>query len=182
MEIYISRRCQRYGPYSLEELNQQLEEGKFDLGDFASTDGGHSWLTIRALPGITVQPVAVQVEQPGNLLIIRYRGHVGSAEVKQCEQKVRAALSKLQSGFNILVDLTDLEFMDPTCAPAIEKIMDDCNAAGVALIARAIPDHKRDIGLQIMSFFHYDPNVRIVTCASVDEARRSLLEFAPPSP
>ena len=177
MGIYISRRCQRYGPYSLEELNQQLEAGEFDLGDFASNDDGHSWLTIRALPGITVKPFAVQTEQPGNLLIIRYRGRVGPAEVEQCEKKVRTALPKLQRGSHLLVDLTDLESMDPACAPAIEKIMDDCNAAGVALIARAIPDHKRDIGLQIMSCFHYDPDVRIVTCASVDEARRALSEF-----
>lgn len=177
MEIYISRRCQRYGPYSLEELSQRLEAGEFDFGDFASSDGGHSWLTIRTLPGITVKRFAVQIEQPENLLIIRYRGRVGPAEVEQCEQKVREALPALQRGFHLLVDLIDLEFMEPVCAATIVKIMDACNAAGVALIARAVPDPKRDSGLQIMSRFHYDPTIRIVTCASVDEARRALSEF-----
>lgn len=179
MEIYISSHCQRYGPYSLEELNQQLEDMIFDLGDFASCDGGHSWLAIRALEGITVKPVAVQIEQPGNFLVIRYRGRVNPAEVAQCAQEVQTALRKLPRGFHLLVDLTDLEFMDMACAPEIEKIMDLCNAAGVAVVARAIPDLKRDIGLQIMSCFHYGPEVQIVTCASVDEARRALSEFPP---
>jgi anti-anti-sigma factor len=179
MEIYISRRCQRYGPYSLEELDQQLDAGMFDLGDFASSDGGRSWTAIRGLEGITVKPFAVQIEQPGNFLVIRYRGRVNPAEVAQCAQEVQTALRKLPRGFHLLVDLTDLEFMDMACAPEIEKIMDLCNAAGVAVVARAVPDLKRDIGLQIMSCFHYGPEVQIVTCASVDEARRALSEFPP---
>jgi anti-anti-sigma regulatory factor len=181
VKIFISRHGQRYGPYAVEELNQQLDAGMFDLGDFASTDGGHSWSAIRSIPGVVAKPFAVQIETPGDLLVIRYRGRVAGEEVDQCAQEVEAALQKLSHGFRLLVDLTDLESMSATCAPQLEKIMDQCNAAGVTLVARAIPDQRRDIGLQIMSYFHYGPGVRIVTCAGVDEARRALSEFGKPT-
>lgn len=178
MAIFISRHGQHYGPYSEEELSRELDAGTFALGDFASTDNGNSWVTIRTLPGIAVKPFAVQLDEQANWLIIRYRGRVGPAEVEQCAGEVQLALRKLSQGFHLLVDLTDLEFMDMSCAPQLKRIMKLCNAAGVTAVARIIPDQKRDIGLQIMSYFHYDPGVRIVTCASLDEARRALLGVA----
>jgi hypothetical protein len=42
------------------------------------------------------------------------------------------------------------------------------------MVVRVIPDPTRDIGLQIMSYFHYDGAVRIVTCATLDEATEIL--------
>jgi hypothetical protein len=42
------------------------------------------------------------------------------------------------------------------------------------MVVRVIPDPARDIGLQIMSLFHYGHDVRIVTCATLDEAQRAL--------
>jgi hypothetical protein len=60
--------------------------------------------------------------------------------------------------------------MDVSCAPHIRDIMDMCNQNGVAEVVRIIPDPKRDIGLQIMSYFHYNTDVHIVTCESADEA------------
>lgn len=80
------------------------------------------------------------------------------------------ALTILQPGFRLIVDLTGLEAMDVSCSPLVAKIMEICNAAGVAEVLRIIPDPTRDIGLQIMSFFHYGNDVLIRTCASAAEA------------
>ncbi|MBA2434164.1 MAG: hypothetical protein H0V54_03585 [Chthoniobacterales bacterium] len=72
--------------------------------------------------------------------------------------------------------------MDPLCASPIQKIMQLCNDAQVAVVARVVPDRRRDIGLQIMSSFHYGKQVRVVTCASLEEAEQALVDLASPSP
>lgn len=113
---------------------------------------------------------AVEVNQPKNLLVIRYRGSVGPDEAKRCLEEVRDGLTKMKTAFRLLADLTQLELMEVSCAPYIEKAMDLCNENGVSVVVRAIPDPKRDIGLQIMSYFHYGGDVRIVTCERLDEA------------
>jgi hypothetical protein len=41
-------------------------------------------------------------------------------------------------------------------------------------VVRVIPDPQKDIGMQIMSLFHYDRRVRIVTCESLAEAMKVL--------
>lgn len=180
MQIYISRRGQRYGPYSREELDLQLDAGNFDFEDFASTDGGRNWLSIRLLPGI--KPFALETREEHNLLVIRYRGRVAPADVAHCASEVDSALTTLQPGFGLLVDLSCLESMDPLCAEPIQKIMQLCNDARVAVVARVVPDPRRDIGLQIMSSFHYGKQVRFVSCASLEEAEQALVESTSPSP
>ena len=60
--------------------------------------------------------------------------------------------------------------MDLSCSPLIAHIMEICNAAGVSEVVRIIPDPTPDIGLQIMSFFHYRNDVYIRTVASAAEA------------
>ncbi len=125
---------------------------------------------------VTASRFAVEIDQPRNLLVIRYHGRVETADIEQCATEVRSALWKLQPNFRLLVDLTGLEMMGVSCAPALEKIMELCNDAGVSCVVRAIPDPRCDIGLQIMSRFHYSPDVRTVTCESVDEAKRVLAD------
>jgi hypothetical protein len=49
-----------------------------------------------------------------------------------------------------------------------------CNEKEVSAVVRVIPNPQRDIGLRIMSFFHYGPDVHIATCAALDEAREIL--------
>ena len=112
----------------------------------------------------------VELDHPGNALVIGYAGNVGPDEAHRCAQEVRVALSKVQPGFRLLVDLTDLESMDVACSPLIGSIMEMCNSSEVSEVVRVIPDPKRDIGLQIMSSFHYASHVRIVTLESAAEA------------
>jgi anti-anti-sigma regulatory factor len=174
MQIYISKGGQRYGPYSVEELRQQLESSVFTTGDFASCDDGRSWIPISAVPGIGPTTFTVEIDQAKNLLVIRYRGRVIAAAVERCAEEVRATLVKMQSGFRLLADFTELESMDVTCVPHIEKIMDLCDEKGVSAVVRIIPDPKRDIGLQIMSYFHYSGDVKIITCKNLHDATKIL--------
>src|SRR6476620_8524308 len=105
-----------------------------------------------------------------NELTISYRGHVSPEETRRCHQQMREALASLEPGYRLVVDLTGLEVMDLACANAIAAIMERCNDAGVAEVVRIIPDPTRDIGLQILSSFHYGTDVSIRTCASLAEA------------
>ncbi|MGZ5002054.1 MAG: DUF4339 domain-containing protein [Chthoniobacterales bacterium] len=174
MEIYVLKSGVRYGPYSQEELQKQLKRGFFAPQDFASYDQDQGWIPITEVPGIVSRGFAVEIDPENNLLVIRYFGRVESAAVEQCLARVRAELEKLETGFLLLADLTELDSMDPACVPSLEKIMEACNEKGVSAIARVVPDPKRDIGLQILSQFHYGANVSIVTCVTMDEAMSRL--------
>lgn len=116
----------------------------------------------------------VKLDQSRNTLTISYGGQVMSDEMRLCAEEVRLALTILQPGFRLVVDLTELQSMEVACSPLIANIMEICNAAGVADVVRIIPDPTRDIGLQIMSFFHYSSDVSIRTCASFAEASEML--------
>jgi len=118
--------------------------------------------------------IRFEVDQPRNLLLIRYSGLVPAEETEKGVEQVRSGLAKLTSGFRLLADLTDLETMDPGCAPFIEKAMDLCNEKGVSMVVRVIPDPHRDIGLQIMSIFHYRGDVQILTCETLAQANEIL--------
>jgi len=121
----------------------------------------------------------VTLNQAENTLTIAYRGHVAPNETRVCEEEVKFALTVLEPNFRLIVDLTGLDSMDISCSPVIASIMEKCNAAGVAEVLRIIPDPTRDIGLQILSFFHYSSDVYVHTCASLAEANE-LLEKANP--
>jgi hypothetical protein len=120
----------------------------------------------------------VKLEQSRNALSIAYGGHVIPDETRLCGEEVRLALTILKPGYRLVVDLTELEAMDVSCSPLIANIMEMCNAAGVAEVVRIIPDPTRDIGLQILSFFHYGNDVYIRTCSSGAEAKELLAETA----
>jgi anti-anti-sigma regulatory factor len=176
MQIYISKGAQRYGPYSVEELKQQLESDVFTTGDFASCDDGRNWIRISAVPGIGPTTFTVEIDQVKNLVAIRYHGCVGASHVERCAEEVQSALRKMQSGFRLLADFTELESMDVTCVPHIKNIMELCDEKGVSAVVRIIPDPKRDIGLQIMSYFHYSGEVNIVTCDNLSDAAKILAQ------
>jgi anti-anti-sigma regulatory factor len=118
----------------------------------------------------------VTLDQSRNALTISYGGRVTPDATRLCAEEVRLALTILQPGFRLVVDLSELQTMEVACSPLIANIMEICNAAGVAEVVRIIPDPTRDIGLQILSFFHYGTEVYIRTCASTEEAFEMLAE------
>ena len=95
LQIYISKGVRRYGPYSIEELRQQLDADAFRPGDFASIDDGRTWAPISAVPGIGPTSFAVEIDQAKNLLVIRYHGRVTALDAERCAEEVRVALPKM---------------------------------------------------------------------------------------
>lgn len=122
--------------------------------------------------------VRIEAKPAEALLVIRYVGTITREETRKSVPEIPVALASLSAGFRALVDLTHLVSMEIACAPDIERVMDLCQQKGIAEIVRVIPDPKQDIGLQIMSHFHYGPAVRIVTCGSLVEAM-DLLKIEP---
>ena len=117
----------------------------------------------------------VKHDQARNALFIAYGGHVTPEETRLCAEQVRLALKFLEPGYALFADLTELEAMDLSCSPFIANIMEMCDATGVAKVTRIIPDPTRDIGLQILSFFHYHNDIPIRTCATAAEANQPFL-------
>ena len=104
------------------------------------------------------------------LLLIRFSGHVTKEEAEEGVDDAAKCLTVMSREFRLLADLSTLSSMDVACAPSIERVMDLCQEHGIAEIIRIIPDPSRDIGLGIMSRFHYGSTVRIFTCSTLEEA------------
>jgi hypothetical protein len=116
----------------------------------------------------------VEVARQQNLMVMRFAQRVGPEELQRNEEKVLALLKDLAPGFQLLSDLSGLESMDPACLLYIRRIMDRLNTGGVSKVVRVIPDPHRDIGLNILSLFHYGRRLPIVTCQSLAEAMQAL--------
>jgi len=116
----------------------------------------------------------VEVDKSRNLLRINYAQHVGPEDTKGVEERVPTLLPELRPGFRLLTDLSGLESMDLACVPYIKRMMDRCNQIGVEMVVRVIPDPHKDIGLNILSLFHYRRQVKIVTCETLEEAMNVL--------
>ncbi len=118
--------------------------------------------------------ILVTSNKPKQLLQIRYVGRVQPDEFQQTEADFRAQLAELSPGFNLLTDFSQMEFMPFECGTAIGRMMEAVDQVGVSLVVRVIPDPSRDIGMNILTAFHYSRRPRIVTCANLMEAARAL--------
>jgi hypothetical protein len=119
---------------------------------------------------------SVETDLSRQLLTVTYTGDVGIAEVRGVFEKMQILLVDMQPGFRILTDLTQLKSMNSSCTPYMKQIMDLCDAKGVAAVVRIVSDPHKDIGLNIMSLFHYTRAVAIVTCSNLDEAASALAD------
>jgi anti-anti-sigma regulatory factor len=114
----------------------------------------------------------VEKDQTKNLLIVSYWGKVDVEEARLGHEKIREALDALKPGFCMLTDMTGLESMDDGSLNFIRKTMDLCTKHEIAKVVRVIPDPSKDIGLNILSLFHYRRNLPIVTCETLEEAMK----------
>ena len=64
--------------------------------------------------------------------------------------------------------------MQVACAAEIGKEMELFEQKEVGLVVRVIPDPTKDIGMNILSMFHYSHRPRTVTCRSMTEAAERL--------
>ena len=108
------------------------------------------------------------------LLCLSYIERVNLEELKRAHADVQTLLADLTPDFRLLVDLSQLEFMGLDCVPEIGQIMELLDQRGVGLVMRVIPDPKKDIGLKILTIFHYRHQPRVVTCTKMADVAQSL--------
>jgi hypothetical protein len=116
----------------------------------------------------------ITINESGSLLTFEYTGRITAAGIQEHCDEICALASRVKPPFAALVDLTDLEQMDPDCAPIISEIMERLDQMGLARVVRVIPDPRKDIGLGILSVFHYKSAIKINTVTSRSEAGRLI--------
>jgi hypothetical protein len=115
------------------------------------------------------------------LLTITVAGDTTVEEIRSALENLRSILKEVQPGLRLLADLSALVSMSTSAAPHLGEVMELCAEKGVTLVVRLLPpEPSKDIGLAIISQFHYPPDVRIVTCATMEEAMRLLEEKTEP--
>ena len=118
---------------------------------------------------------SVEADRLKRLIVISAAGHVTKAKVKAAAERVREIVKDAESGLCLLTDFRWLESMDPSAAPDVAQIMDVLTEKQVESVTRVVPDPRKDIGLNILSQFYYDPKIRIATFETLADAVRSLI-------
>ncbi len=114
------------------------------------------------------------INKSRQLLYLTFVAHVGAEELRRWQKEMPSLISELNAGFLVLTDLGRLDSIEPACAPIIGEVMELCDHKGVSLVLRVIPDSSKDIGLNILSLFHYRRQPRVVTCKDMVEAAKTL--------
>jgi hypothetical protein len=111
-----------------------------------------------------------------HLLTFAFSGNITRGDTTRWKSELPAQLAGLKSGFKLLSDFSGVESIDVACAPDIEVVMDLLNRAGVEKVVRVIAHPRQDIGLSIMSLFHYRRCVSIITCQTMEEGLAALAD------
>ena len=111
------------------------------------------------------------------LLCLNYVQRVAPPDLEGAWEDLNALLAGLSPGFQLLVDLGGLESMDPECLTEMGRTMELLDQQGVGLIVRVIPDAAKDIGLNILTIFHYPHHPRVITCETLAEALGQLARW-----
>ena len=119
---------------------------------------------------------SVEADRSKRLVVISVAGRVSKEEVKAAAKEVREIVKHFEPGFRMLADFRWLDSMDSSSAPHIAEIMDALADKKVAAVVRVIPDPHKDIGLNILSQFHYGPETRTITFETLADALQSLSE------
>ena len=119
---------------------------------------------------------SVEIDRSKRLLVINALQRVTAEEAKLVAQQVRELLHDAAPGFRVLADFRWLESMDPAAAPHVARIMDALAEKGVSSVTRVMPDPHKDIGLNILSQFHYGPEIQIATFETLADALQSLTD------
>lgn len=109
-----------------------------------------------------------------SLLYIRYIGTIKAGDISDSRIELASLLAELGANFRLLADFSALEKMDTNCASEIGRVMEQLDQAGVSTIVRLIPDPQKDIGMNILSLFHYKNRPHTATCSTVSEAIEQL--------
>jgi hypothetical protein len=118
----------------------------------------------------------VELDQSKRLLVISALQRVTADQAKLVAQRVRELLHDVAPGFRLLADFRWLDSMDSAAAPHVAEIMDALAEKGLASVTRVMPDPRKDIGLNILSQFHYGPEVQIATFETLADALQSMAD------
>src|SRR5881296_281249 len=118
---------------------------------------------------------AVELDRSKRLLVISAVQRVTAEQAKLATRRVRELLQDVAPGFRVLADYRWLESMDSAAARHIAEIMDTLAEKGVASVTRVVPDPHKDIGLNILSQFHYGPEIKIETFETLVDALQSMV-------
>jgi len=116
----------------------------------------------------------VEADRTKRFVVISVAGHVTADEARETAGLVHQILETIEPGFVALADFRWLEVMEPSAAPFIAQIMDAFAAKKVSAVVRVMPDPHKDIGLNILSKFHYGPEIRTMTFETLADAVQSL--------
>jgi anti-anti-sigma regulatory factor len=117
---------------------------------------------------------AIELDQSKRLLVISAAQRVTAEQAKLAAQRVRELLQDVAPEFRVLADYRWLDSMDSAAARHIAEIMDALAEKGVASVTRVMPDPHKDIGLNILSQFHYGPEIKIATFETLADALESI--------
>ena len=117
---------------------------------------------------------AVELDESKRLLVISATQRVTAEQAKIAAQRVRDLLQDVSPGFHLLADFRWLDSMDSGAARHIAGIMDALAGKKIASVTRVMPDPHKDIGLNILSQFHYGPEIQITTFATLADAVQSI--------
>jgi len=119
---------------------------------------------------------SVESDRSKRLLVISAAGQVTKKEVEIVALRVREMMKEVTPGFRVLTDFRWLDRMEPAAAPHLAEIMDTVAEKDVAAVIRVVPDPHKDIGLNILSQFHYGPQIKLATFESLAEALSALMD------
>jgi len=114
---------------------------------------------------------SIKFDTKNNLLTIEMRSNFDEQQGDVLCSQIEKELTKSKKGFIVLSDLSKVDFLNDAVSKYIQKMMKICNDHGVSKIYRVVPSKTKDVGLNIMSIFHYSKNVKIYTFESLEEAR-----------
>lgn len=117
----------------------------------------------------------VELDQSKRLLVIAGAQRVTAEQAKQTVDRVRELLETVAPGFRVLADFRWLELMDSAAARHLAEIMDVIAKKKPTSVTRVMPDPHKDIGLNILSQFHYGREIEIATYQSLADALQSLI-------
>ena len=118
---------------------------------------------------------AVELDRSKRVLVISGVQRVTAEQAKLAARRVRELLQDVAPGFRVLADYRWLESMDSAAARHVAEIMDTLAEKGVASVTRVVPDPRKDIGLNILSQFHYGPEIKIETFETLADALQSMV-------
>ena len=118
--------------------------------------------------------ILTTINQSRRLVLINYVDIVTAAEFERGYAELKVLLAEFPNGFRLLVDYCRLESMDMAGMDALGRTMELLEQHGVELVVRVIPDPSKDIGIKIISIFHYKNAPRTVICETMSQAAQAL--------